>query len=199
VERGVPPSWPPEQEPSPVFVIPSGGPEGRSRGISPGRQAPPFALGDSSTRSLCSLGRNDMEMGVVERRLRERSVGGGCHAANADADAAVCRCTCQLPLTLIPDAVRRCGPGSGSCPRPPAFGAALMSPLFEWLPIAPARSISLKGNRVGIGRALPLREMTSAAYGSCRDSIAGALAEGSPVRHSSQRLRKREGCSVKKA
>jgi hypothetical protein len=40
----------------------------------------------------------------------------------------------------------------------PAFGFAQMR--------APARCISLKGYRIEIGRGSPLREMTSAAYGS---------------------------------
>jgi len=46
---------------------------------------------------------------------------------------------------------------------------------------APARRIFLKGNRVGIGRASPLREMTSAAYGVGRNSIADAPAVRCPV------------------
>jgi hypothetical protein len=41
--------------------------------------------------------------------------------------------------------------------------------------------------------------MTSAAYGVGRDSIADALAERCPVRHSSQRYRFRGVCLVKKA
>ncbi len=47
--------------------------------------------------------------------------------------------------------------------------------------IAPARCISLKGYSVGIGRASPLRKMTSAAYGVGRDSIADDTAVGCPV------------------
>ena len=45
----------------------------------------------------------------------------------------------------------------------------------------PARRISLKGNRVGIGRAWPLRKTTSAAYGVSRDSIANGAAVDCPV------------------
>ena len=48
-------------------------------------------------------------------------------------------------------------------------------------PIAPARCISLKGNKVEIGRASPLRETTSAAYGVGHHSIARAAAVGCPV------------------
>ncbi len=45
----------------------------------------------------------------------------------------------------------------------------------------------------------PLRKMTSAAYGVGRDSIAGVLAEGSPVRPSSQRRRFWKEGRMKKA
>ena len=66
-------------------------------------------------------------------------------------------------------------------------------------PIAPARCISLKGIKVEIGRASPLREMTSAAYGVGRDSIADALAERCPARLSSQQLRWLEVYPMKKS
>ena len=44
-----------------------------------------------------------------------------------------------------------------------------------------------------------MRKMTSAAYGVGQHSIAKGVAEGSQVRHSSQRHRCREYCPVKKA
>ena len=74
----------------------------------------------------------------------------------------------HLPRSLGSDAVH-C---SGSWIPTPAFGRAS---------VPPARRISLKGDNVGIGRALPLRKMTSAAFGVGRDSVAEALAVGCPV------------------
>ncbi len=81
----------------------------------------------------------------------------------------------------------RCHMGDFSAP---AFGAASRPrsahfPQGAWLQKS-------GGNR-------PLRKMTSAAYGVSRDSIAEALAEGSPVRHSSQRHEFLKVCPVKKA
>ncbi|MCK5379141.1 MAG: hypothetical protein KAJ78_07035 [Acidobacteria bacterium] len=83
-------------------------------------------------------------------------------------------------------------PDSAHSPRPwspsPAFGPLRVH----------ARCISLKGDKAEIGRELPLREMTSAACGVGRDSVAGALAEGSlPAFFGASRLR--EGCLLKKA
>jgi len=64
----------------------------------------------------------------------------------------------------------------------PAFGGALWSPKMQRLPIAPARCISRRGLVSGIGRVPPLREMTSAAYGISRDSVAEATAVGCQAR-----------------
>ena len=64
---------------------------------------------------------------------------------------------------------------------------------------APARRISRRGFVTEIGRESPLRKMTSAADAVGRDSAADALAEGCPVRHSSQRPRYWKVCPVKKA
>jgi len=58
-----------------------------------------------------------------------------------------------------------CGPGRGRCSPNPAFGGASRLPQMQLLSIAPARCISRRGDSVKFGRAPPLREMTSAAYG----------------------------------
>jgi len=58
---------------------------------------------------------------------------------------------------------------------PPAFWSAFGPP---------ARRVSLKGIRAENGEASPLREKASAAYGVGRDSVADALAERCPARHS---------------
>ena len=97
----------------------------------------------------------------------------------------------------------RCWPDSGfpgdtvirePCFPTPAFGGALRLLLNQRLPIAPARRISLKGNRVGIGRASPLREMASAAYGVGRESVADVVAGDCPTQLFPQRYRLREDC-----
>jgi hypothetical protein len=84
--------------------------------------------------------------------------------------------------------LRNCGPGMESSVRlliilpSPAFGSALR-PLRTPTTTDRSRSvISLKGDRVVIGRASPLREMTSAAYTVGRDSVSEVTAEGCQAR-----------------
>lgn len=74
--------------------------------------------------------------------------------AVAENDAAAVSRRCLLSLSLIPepDAVH-C---PGRCYPTPAFGSTA----------CPRSAISLKGNRVEIGRVSPLRGMTSAACGA---------------------------------
>jgi len=77
-------------------------------------------------------------------------------------------------------------------------GAYSPSPAFA----VASRSRSVlfrRGDILEIGRQPPLRKTTSAAYGVGRDSIADALAERCPVRHSPQRLRLPRGCPVENA
>ena len=62
-----------------------------------------------------------------------------------------------------------------------SFARCSPSPAFWSAFGPPARCIFLKGNKGGIGRTSPLREMTSAAYDVGRDSIADGAAVGCPV------------------
>ena len=78
---------------------------------------------------------------------------------------------CLPPRSPSSDAETDAAHRSGSCYPVPAFGRTS---------VPPARRISLKGDNVGIGRPLPLREMASAAYGVGRHSVAETLAVGCP-------------------